>query len=785
MPPPRFRPKIEILEDRCLLSTVTNLLDNGPGSLRDAIANTPANGTVDFQQGLAGTITLTSGTLTIDKNLLISGPGASVITVSGNQSLQVFSILASPSVTISGLTVADGLAAQFGGGILNRGILILSNVTLQGNSAGASGGGIFSFGSLNLQNCNVSGNSARMEGGGVGTDLNTSTFITDSTFAGNLAENQGGGGINNKGDMTILNSTLTSNTAFGGGGMVNWWVMNFTSGTVSNNNSTLWGGGVLNYGTLNLSNSTVADNTATSEGGGFFNWDHLTLINDTIAGNATSSTGGGIYNKSALVAVYTTLAGNMASAGGGLAIAPEGLANLQNTLVAGNSATPSPDIAGFVNFADHNLVGDGTGSSGIVNGVNGNQVGTAQDPIDARLGILQNNGGPTLTMALLSGSPAIDAGGTTSFLLAIDQRGFHRIVNNAPDIGAYEYQPPDTSTTVFTSAHPSTPNQNVNVVAYVTGTAPGSNIPTGSVTFFENGQSFGTLPLVNGSASITRLFPTAGTRVLTARYNGFSVGDFQFTQSTANPFNQVVRPRTYFAASVSRGRIDIQENNLVRIYGIDGRPLYQFLFNNIHSEGRSVAVGSLTSDQYDDLVVSTGYLSSISIYSGRGIANGTFNPDTDRLYTFTLYPGYQPGKGGTVAIGDVNGDGYPDLIVGDRGGPFGFDGSEVWVFDGKAFANGTFDPQNPQASLLTHFSAYAPQFHTGVNVAVGDINGDGYADIITGTAWGNPHVKVFSGKAIADGTFDPNNPDASLLASYFAYGLQFNVGVTVAAGDVN
>lgn len=134
----------------------------------------------------------------------------------------------------------------------------------------------------------------------------------------------------------------------------------------------------------------------------------------------------------------------------------------------------------------------------------------------------------------------------------------------------------------------------------------------------------------------------------------------------------------------------------------------------------------------------------------------------------------------SVAVGDVNGDGVPDLVVGGA-----TDNPEVRVYDGQAFANGTFDAENPDASLLTHFFAYNPAFHVGISVAVGDINGNGFADIVTGPTAGNPHVKVFSGQAIANGSFDPANPDANLVTAFFAYGLQFNVGANVAVGDVS
>src|SRR5262249_37399020 len=94
---------LELLEARCLPSTVTNLTDHDPGSLRDAIATTPSGGTVDFQPGLTGTIVLTTGELAINKDLTIVGPGADVITVSGNKASRVFDI-GNYTTAISGLT---------------------------------------------------------------------------------------------------------------------------------------------------------------------------------------------------------------------------------------------------------------------------------------------------------------------------------------------------------------------------------------------------------------------------------------------------------------------------------------------------------------------------------------------------------------------------------------------------------------------------------------------------------------------------------------------------------
>ena len=111
-----------------------------------------------------------------------------------------------------------------------------------------------------------------------------------------------------------------------------------------------------------------------------------------------------------------------------------------------------------------------------------------------------------------------------------------------------------------------------------------------------------------------------------------------------------------------------------------------------------------------------------------------------------------------VAAADVNGDGFADLIVG--AGPGG--GPHVKVFSGA------------DGSLLASFYAYAPTFHGGVTVAAGDVNADGLADVVTGAGpGGGPHVKVFSGA------------DFSTLASFYAYAPTFRGGVNVAVGDLN
>jgi hypothetical protein len=377
----RCRLVLESLEGRWVRSTVLNLNDAGAGSLRQAILDTPPGGTVDFQPGLSGTITLTSGELLINKDLTIAGPGADVLTVSGNHASRVFDIDATFTVPISGLTITQGVARSLsspvGGGILNAGILTLSRCTLSGSFAlgtGISpgrGGGISNSGTLTVMDSTISGNTA-------------------------TPSHSSGGGIDNEGTLLLMGSTVSGNNVS-------------TDGLHSNG-----GGGIYNGGTLTITNSTLSGNTAGLDGGGIYNGGTLTISSSTLSGNSAGSVsfagGGGLYDSGSTPAI------------------------LEDIIVARNTGpTSSPDLSGPLNSQGHNLIGNSQGGSGYAT--------TDLLNVDPRLGPLQDNGGPTQTMALLAGSPAIDAGDNTDAPMW-DQRGpgFRRVVNGIIDIGAYEVQ---------------------------------------------------------------------------------------------------------------------------------------------------------------------------------------------------------------------------------------------------------------------------------------------------------------------------------------------------------
>jgi hypothetical protein len=415
---------------------VTNLLDSGPGSLRQAILDTAAGGTVDFQPDLSGTITLTSGELAINKDLTIAGPGADVITVSGNHASRVFDIAGMFHVGIAGLTIANGTTSGNGGGIYNSGTLTISDSTLSGNSASGSigdGGAIENLGSLMINNSTLSGNSASFTGGG----------------------------IENSGPLTISDSSLSGNSARGGGAIYSaFTTVTINNSTLSENSATLYfGGAIHNQGTLTVSNSTLSSNTASGEGGG------------------------GIYTHTTSPVTLTnvTLTANRGGQGGGLYTLDDSV--LHNTLIAGNfrgaTGETRNDVFGVLDpGGDYNLIGDGTGMTDLQNGVNGNLVGSAAAPIDPLLGPLQDNGGPTQTMALGAGSPALNAGNPAQLGVA-DQRGVVR--TGGVNIGAYQ-----ASATAFLVSAPDTVQAGVPFDVTVTAVDPFGQVAvgyTGTVTF--------------------------------------------------------------------------------------------------------------------------------------------------------------------------------------------------------------------------------------------------------------------------------------------------------------
>ncbi|PYS51190.1 MAG: hypothetical protein DMG13_19105 [Acidobacteria bacterium] len=377
---------------------VTNTSDTGPGSLRDAIASASAGDSINF--AVTGTITL-SATLVLDKNVTITGPGASILAISGNNSVRVFVIYDGVTATISGITIKSG-SDRYGAGVTNSGTLTLTNCTISDNHASIWGGGIYNiFGTLTLANSTVSGNSSSLYYGGGIFNQQATLMVTNSSISGNSTSSTegGGGGIANYlATLTVANSTVSGNSALSGGGLYSYG------------------------GPLVVTNSTVAGNFATWAGGGTLSLTALTMINDTLSGNSALY-GGGVFNDN------------------------KGMLTVKNTILAISTGGNCYLASAVPTSGGHNLSDDNTCTSFLTATGDLNGTPPGLDPAG-----LQNNGGSTQTIALLSTSPAVDAipiSPTNYCMLtdgitpvATDQRGVTRPQGPACDIGAFELQPP-------------------------------------------------------------------------------------------------------------------------------------------------------------------------------------------------------------------------------------------------------------------------------------------------------------------------------------------------------
>ncbi len=280
---------------------VTTLDDSGPGSLREALSLIADDGTITFDPAVAGgTLTLTSGQLTVDRSVTIVGPPAAPVTISAGGASRVVQIGAGIDVSMSDLVIRDGVAAPQGGGILNAGTLSLDRVTVtenQENSAGPAdfqfgGGGIYNGDGavLNLTDSTVSDNATVAQpGGGIYGFFNSTINVTDTTISGNLAGDVAGG-LRTLGDANISGSTISGNT------------------------STAWhGGGIFaTDGTVTIVDTEIVDNVgAPGTAGGLMVATFgapvtVTLQDSTVTGNVSY----GCQVEGGAAAVLTSLGGN-------------------------------------------------------------------------------------------------------------------------------------------------------------------------------------------------------------------------------------------------------------------------------------------------------------------------------------------------------------------------------------------------------------------------------------------------------------------------------------------
>jgi CSLREA domain-containing protein len=745
-----YRLLLEPLEDRLVPATFVvnstlDLPDINPGdgicnanagsgapicTLRAAIMEANATAGADIIMLPAGTYTLTlagrgenaaaTGDLDITEDLTIIGDGAAVTivqagTTPGSGIDRVFEVLdvqddggvGPTNATFFGITIQNGVASDYGG---------------VGDGGGINHTGL---GLIQVLNSVVANNSATVDGGGIASD--GSLTVINSTVRNNTAADDGGGiNVANRGILTIQNSSIQDNMAgddYGGGR----------------------GGGVRTSSSATITGTTFSGNSASHQGGGFWTkGTDTTFTNVTFSGNSADDYGGGLYIRrsiNSLSLLNATIASNSAPLGGGLFVESDGgEAMLTNTILAdntGGNVGGGTITSGGNNLEDANDAGF-TGPGDLIN----------TDPL---LGPLQDNGGPTQTRALLTGSPAIDTANTT-LAPATDQRGITRPQGAAADIGAFEFVPP-------------APVAAPGII--VVGTDFGA--PPNVKVFAADGT------LIASFLAYDRLF-IGGVRVATGDVNGDTVPDIITAAGPGASPHIKVFDGTKLNQTQPNGQL--ADSALLASF---------FAFSPGFSGGIFVASGDVNNDGFDDIIVGSGpgAVAHVKVIDGTRLQQtmpGGQIADSALLASFFPY-GLGFAGGVTVAAGDTNGDGLADVITGaGPGAP-----PLVRVVDAtrltQTFPNGTI----ADSALLASFLAFNPAlFLAGVNVGAGDINGDGFADVLLTTGPGAGNIlKIVNGNQISVSAPDGQIADTSLQHFLFPFDQNFSQGVRLTATDLD
>ena len=402
-----------------------------------------------------------------------AGLGGAIYNYLGNVGLLNCTFITNSALGGNG---GNGGSGGNGGGSFSQG----GNGGNAGNGAAGSGGAVYNQGNLSLFNCTLSSNNAQGGNGGIGGTNGSGVFVS-LAGSGGAGATGAGGAIYNGRNTTIIACTFSGNTAVGGtsapGG-------NRTSGigTAGNRGGDGIGGALCSLWWGAVTNCTFFNNTVTGGDGGDGGGGTGTLDQGGNGGDGGNGYGGGIENEGTLTVVNCTIANGAATAGtngvsgsgdfagtdglpgkalGGGVARTAGTFALLNCILATN--TPGANGYGTVTDEGYNISSD---SSIVLNT-------TSRASLDPRLGTLTTNGGPTMTMALLSGSPAIDFIPTSqNGFPATDQRGVRRPQGLGVDAGAFEHTTTGITPPAFSLLQPSL---STNGIAIAFPTASGFN----------------------------------------------------------------------------------------------------------------------------------------------------------------------------------------------------------------------------------------------------------------------------------------------------------------------
>ncbi len=342
----------------------------GDISLREAIIasnGNPLDDSITFDASLNGsTITITDGFITITDDVTITGPGFSDLTISGNDATRHFVVNDSDSsstisVTISGLTLTNGMTTANGGAISNDEDLTLDTMKIVHNTSANDGGAILNRNILTIISTIISNNTAGDSGGAIDNDGTTTVTVTGSSIKNNTAGGSSGAIDNDaNGTLTITSSGISDNTTGSNGGAIDnngtLIIANATlSGNTSTDNANGFGGAIQNTanGTLTITNSTLNNNSGVSSGGAIENRGTATITDSTLDGNSAADSGGAIDNFGGTLTVTSSTLSNNTADGSGGAIWTDTTLTIQSSTISGNSAG---DFGGGIGMFDGTVV---------------------------------------------------------------------------------------------------------------------------------------------------------------------------------------------------------------------------------------------------------------------------------------------------------------------------------------------------------------------------------------------------------------------------------------------
>ena len=785
----------------------------------------------------------TAGTVTIN------GLGATVLIINGdnndnNRDFNIFKIDTGGNLSISGVEVSGAKTSGSGGAFNNSGTLTVSNSTISGNIAGYAGGGIDNNGTLTVNNSTISDNSANYFGGGI-SHYSGNLTVTDSTISGNTVSKTNNGTINtynngsqsygsfyganggglylNSGTVTISNSTISGNTAsFTNTGTLK--VGNIYAGN---------GGGISIYNaTVTISNSTISGNSAKFTDSGTFtksnfylgygggicnNFGTLNIANTTISGNTAN----------------TTLLGNSSGRGGGI-YNNVGTLNIANTIIANSTdgaSTPSP-IDDYSGGGNVNLIpsGDTNDPTTLANNIvtldtntntstNTSAWAIVVTSADLNLGPLQNNGGPTETMALTNLTPvSVTAGGNATIsnaspIFGLDQRGVTRS-STAPSIGAFEYYAAPTVSSIlpvsglvaggtiititgtgFTGATGVTiggvaaTNLVVNSPTSITVTTPAHAAGTASVLVTTPGgtNTANTLFTYVAAPTVASISPTSGPvtggtniTITGSDFTGASAVTIDGTAAT----NVIVVTATTITATTPAANAAGTASVVVTTSG--GANAANTLFTyvaaptvaSISPTSGLVAGGTIIT------ITGTGFTGATGVTIG-GVAATNLVVNSPTSITVTT-PAHAAGTA-SVLVTTLGGTNTANTLFTYVAAPSPtptptptptpsptaplVTGTPPPTSSGGSSTVTLYDPITGEP---TGTAVPFPGFSGPVKVVSGDFNNDGVADIIAGAGFGGgPAIAIL------------NSQTGEVMETFFAFDPAFTGGVFVAVQDVN